>query len=40
MKTYSKCLKCDKEGLTVPLTREENGWVCSLCGTTYQNIKS
>ncbi len=33
MSNFSKCPNCAKEGLTVPMSEEENSLVCSLCGT-------
>lgn len=36
MPSYTKCPNCAKEGLTVPLSEEDEGFTCSLCNKTFQ----
>lgn len=33
MRSYTKCPNCAEEGLTIPMSEENGGLVCSLCGT-------
>ncbi len=37
MSGYTKCPNCVKEGLTVPMTEDDNSLVCSLCGTLVES---
>jgi len=37
MSGYTKCPNCAKEGLTVPMTEDDNNLVCSLCGTIVES---
>ena len=34
MNGVTECPNCSKDGLTVPMSEDENGFVCSLCGAT------
>lgn len=34
-KGYTRCSNCQKEGLTIPLTEEDNSLVCGLCGASF-----
>jgi hypothetical protein len=36
MSGFTKCPNCAKEGLTVPLSEDENGLVCALCGKSSE----
>ncbi len=38
MADYTKCPNCAKEGLTVPMSKDDDGFVCSLCETTVQPV--
>jgi len=34
MSGFTECPNCAKDGLTVPMSVKDNGFVCSLCGAT------
>jgi hypothetical protein len=36
MSGFTKCPNCAKEGLTIPLSEDENGLVCALCGKSSE----
>ena len=35
MSGFTKCPNCAEDGLTVPLSKEDNGLVCALCDSSY-----
>ncbi len=35
--TFADCPRCSNQGLVMPLVKEENRYVCSMCGSVYQN---
>jgi hypothetical protein len=35
LKGFTKCPNCADEGLTVPLSEDNNELVCALCNSSY-----
>jgi len=35
--SFTDCPRCSTQGLVIPLVKEENRYVCSMCGSVYQN---
>jgi len=33
---FTDCPRCSNQGLVMPLVKEENRYVCSMCGSVYQ----
>ncbi len=38
--SFTDCPRCSNQGLVMPLVKEENRYVCSMCGSVYQGKKN